>query len=288
MNSRKPTVAYGATYTTDAEAERLVSVALDAGYRTINACLAYHNIRGMGQAITKSGIPRDELAIAVLDENERRSSESGNGFDSYIAETQQVYDSLKWLGIEQIDLFMINWPVPRYMEESWRELNANSWRALEDCVDRGLIKRIGVSNFLPAHLEELKKTARLPIAANQLEVHPQFQQRGTVQHCEAKGIEVQAWAPLFKGKSLKLLIVQEIARKYGKTEAQIILRWDIQHGISPVVNSCNETRIHQNFDIFSFELSQDDMARIDGLEDGEHVMNYSYQRQVACLRGMTL
>jgi diketogulonate reductase-like aldo/keto reductase len=283
MNSA--TIGYGATYTTDKIAETLVKSALQIGYRTINTCLAYHNIRGMGNAIKNSGIPRSELTIIALDENERRSSEDAEHFDGYNAQLEQIYDSLDCLAVNHIDLYIINWPVPRYMENVWKKLNADSWRAMEDCVDKGLIKSIGVSNFLPYHIEELQKTAKLPIAANQLEIHPTFQQRDVVEYCRKQNIEILSWSPLFKGKSVKLPLIIELAAKYGKTPAQIVLRWDIQNNITPVVFSTNENRMRENIENFDFEIAEDDMALIAALDCGEHFENYSYARQQESIKG---
>lgn len=275
------TLAYGTTYTTDDDAYVSVSKALDTGYRIINTCAAYKNERGMGRAIAR--IPREELTIVSLDSNSRRSSEDPSKVDGYRTMLAQIYDSLENLSVSYIDYYLIHWPVPRYMEQMWQQLNADSWRAMEDCVEKGLIRHIGVSNFLPYHLKKLKETARLPVEVNQLEIHPSFQQRATVQFCKEQGMQVMAWSPLFKGKSVSIPQIISLAREYGKTPAQIILRWDIQQGIIPVVCSSREERMKSNIDIFHFELSTEDMAVIDSLEIGEHVDVFSYKRQLESL-----
>lgn len=276
-------IAYGTTYTTDAEAYEYTSRALEAGYRIINTCAAYGNVRGMGRAIAH--IPREDLIVVFLDSNTRRSSIYPERFDGYKAELTQIYESLENLSLSYIDYFLINWPVPRYMENVWPELNADTWRAMEDCRNKGIIKHIGVSNFLPYHLVRLRETATLPVEVNQLEIHPSFPQRETVRFCQDAGINVMAWSPLFKGSSTQLPVITELADKYGKSPAQLILRWNIQRGIVPVVCSTNESHMRSNLDVFQFEISQRDMYIIDNLENGEHVSAYSYERQRASVEG---
>jgi len=278
-------IGFGATYTSDEESYRTTSIALEAGYRIINTCAAYENERGMGRAIAASGIPRDELIIISLDSNAKRSSENPKNFDAYKAQIDQIQDSLACMPINHIDFYMIHWPVPRYMESVWEKLNAESWRAMEDCVEKGLIKNLGVSNFLAHHIKILLKTARIPIKANQLEVHPNFQQRELAELCRGLGMSIIAWSPLFKGKSMKLPAVVEISKKYSKSPAQIVLRWHLQNKITPIVSSSNEERIRANFDILNFEIEKEDMFRIDSLETGEHVDAYSYARQIASVKG---
>jgi diketogulonate reductase-like aldo/keto reductase len=272
-------IGYGSTYTSDAQAERDVSVALEAGYRLINACEGYGNERGMGRALRRSGIPRSELTIFGMDDNSKRSSEEPESFDGYKAQIEQICGDLEALGTDYLDAYFIHWPVPRYMENVWRRLNAESWAAMEECVGKGLIRRIGVSNFLPLHIDELMKSATIMPAATQLEIHPQFQQRGTVEYCRKLGMDVTAWSPLMKGAAPKLPLIVELAEKYGRTPAQIVLRWDLQKGIVPVVCSSDPGRIRSNFQIFDFELSDEDIGRIDALESGEHIEVYSYRRQ---------
>lgn len=270
-------IAYGTTYTTDEEAYQFVSEALDVGYRIINTCAAYGNEKGMGRAI--AGMARDQLTIISLDSNTKRSSTDPEHFDGYQAEMNQIYETLENLGLSYIDCYMINWPIPRYMENVWQQLNADSWRAMEDCLEKGLIRHLGVSNFLPLHLKKLMETARRPVEATQMEIHPSFQQRELVQQCKNQGMEVMAWSPLFKGRSLTLPAITSLAEKFGRTPAQIILRWNVQKGIVPVVFSSDLSRMKSNLDIFHFELKREDIDRIDALENGEHVEVFSYKRQ---------
>lgn len=270
-------VAYGTTYTTDEVAYKNVSMALEEGYRTINTCAAYNNERGMGRAL--AGVPRDLLTIVSLDSNTKRSSTDASHFSGYNATMSQIYETLENLKVGYIDYFMINWPVPRYMEPVWQQLNSDSWRAMEECVQKKIIKHIGVSNFLPCHLEALQKTAILPMEITQLEIHPSFQQRETVSYCRECGMEIMAWSPLFKGRSVTIPEIVQLANQYGKTPAQIILRWHIQKDIVPVVCSSNKERMRSNIDIFDFEIREEDMALIDSLESGEHVEAFSYVRQ---------
>jgi diketogulonate reductase-like aldo/keto reductase len=219
-----------------------------------------------------------------MDSNSKRSSEDAEHFDGYKAQLEQIYGDIEALGVDYLDIYCIHWPVPRYMEKVWRRLNAESWRAMEDCVRKGLIKRIGVSNFLPLHIEELMKTATIAPSVTQLEIHPRFRQRDTVAYCRERGFDITAWSPLMKGASLELPLIRELAEKYGKTPAQIVLRWDIQNGVTPIVCSSKPERIRSNFQIFDFELSADDMAGIDALDSDEHIEVYSYGRRQESLR----
>lgn len=279
------TVAFGTTYTSDDVAYKSVSVALEEGYEIFNTCAAYKNLKGMGRALSE--VPRESIKIIALDSNEKRSSIAAESFDGYTAEMRQIFATLEDLRTDYLDMFIVNWPVPRYMENVWQKLNADTWRAMEECVNKGLIKQIGVSNFLQCHLETLKKTAQLPIAVNQLEIHPNFQQKELVQYCQNSGVEVQAWSPLFKGKAVQIPTICEIAQKYAKSPAQIVLRWNIQNRILPIVCSSVRERIRENRDIFDFALTEEDMRQIDLLESGEHVDVYSYQRQQESLRWFT-
>jgi len=281
-----PTVGYGITLPTDEDAYVGVTKALEVGYRLINTSSDYENEKGMGKAVSASGLPRQELIIVSLDSNAKRSCEIPQSFNGYNSQLEQIYNSLESLSVDYIDYYMIHWPVPRYMEKVWRKLNADSWLAMEDCVKKGLIKHLGVSNFLPFHINELMKTAILPIEVNQLEIHPNFQQRETVQYCRNAGMKIMAFSPLFKGKSLALPEICRLAEKHGKTPAQIILRWNIQHNISPVVCSTNAERIASNFNIFDFEISDEDIGLIDNLETGEHIDYYSYIRQQESLKSI--
>lgn len=275
-------IAYGTTYTTDDVAYENVCMALEEGYKVFNTCAAYKNLKGMGRAL--SAVPRKSVSIIALDSNEQRSSMAAKEFDGYTAEMRQIHAVLEDLRTDYLDTFLIHWPVPRYMERVWQKLNADSWRAMEECVKKGLIKQIGVSNFLQGHLATLNKTAQLPIAVNQLEIHPSFQQKELVRYCQNSGIQVQAWSPLFKGKAVQIPAICEIAKKHAKSPAQIVLRWNIQNRILPIVCSSDRERIRENRDIFDFALSAEDMRRIDSLESGEHVDVYSYQRQRESMR----
>lgn len=279
-------VAFGATYTTDEEAYKYTSMALEEGYRIINTCAAYENERGMGRAL--AGVPRDSLTIVSLDCNTKRSSTDASHFSGYSATMSQVYETLENLNVGYIDYFLINWPIPRYMESVWQQLNSDSWRAMEECVKKRIIKHIGVSNFLPYHLEALQKTASLPIEITQLELHPNFQQRETVSYCRRCGMEIMAWSPLFKGRSVKIPTIIQLANQYGKTPAQIILRWHIQKNIIPVVYSSNRERMRSNINVFDFEICEKDMVLIDSLESGEHIEVFSYARQQESIREVKL
>jgi len=283
----KPTVGYGITYTTDDVAYDAVGKALEVGYRLINTCSAYENEQGIGKALLASCIPRSELTIVALDSNSKRSSKNPVNFDGYKAQINQIENSLSILKMDYIDIYLIHWPVPRYMEGQWRRLNSDSWRAMEDCVHKGMIKHIGVSNFLPYHIKVLQQTAKMPIEVNQLEIHPNFQQKETVDYCRKQGMDIMSWSPLFKGKAVCLPCILDLASKYNKTPAQIILRWNLQKGIAPVVCSTNVDRMRSNYDVFDFHIEESDIRLIDALETGEHVEAFSYVRQKESLKDVS-
>ncbi|MEH7110039.1 aldo/keto reductase, partial [Bacillus sp. JJ1764] len=200
------------------------------------------------------GIPREELFITSKVWN------SDQGYES----TLQAYEtSLKKLGLDYLDLYLIHWPgKDRYKE---------TWKALEKLYKDGKVRAIGVSNFNVHHLEELLKDAEIKPMVNQVEFHPHLTQKDLLAFCQKEGIQLEAWSPLKQGQLLDDPTINQIAEKYGKTAAQVILRWDVQNKVVTIPKSIKEERIIQNADIFDFELSADDMARIDGLNKDERV-----------------
>ncbi len=230
------------------EVENAVKTALKIGYRSIDTAALYENERGVGKAIRDSGIPREEIFVTTKVWNDR------HGYDSTL---NAFEESRKKLGLEYIDLYLIHWPVPEKFKETWR--------ALEKLYSDGLVRAIGVSNFQIHHLEELMESCEVKPAVNQVEFHPLLTQKKLLVFCKEHNIQMEAWAPLMRGGVLDAPIIKKIAEKYGKTPAQVVLRWDLQHGVVTIPKSVREERIKENSDIFDFQLTSEEMGQIDSL-----------------------
>ena len=249
-----PQLGFGVCLIDPAETERIVSVALEAGYRHIDTAAIYGNEEGVGRAIAASGIPRDEIYVTTKLWNDRHGDA-----DAALAE------SLDRLGLDHVDLYLIHWPCPaqdRYVE---------AWRSLTGLREQGLTTSIGVSNFLPAHLERLAMVTPVTPAVNQIELHPFFQPWKDIDTARAHGTKVQAWAPLGQGK-YGLLSQPELvdaAVAHGVSPAQVVLRWHLQNGIIVFPKSQTPARIRENIDILGFELTDAEMSAITSLDEGE-------------------
>lgn len=229
-----------------------VKTAVRLGYRSIDTAAIYENERSVGQAIrealAESGLRREDLFVTSKVWN------ADLGYESTLAAYEA---SLERLGLDYLDLYLIHWPVAGKYKDAWR--------ALETLYKAGRVKAIGVSNFQVHHLEDLLKDAEVVPVVNQVEFHPRLTQQELRSFCAGKGIQLEAWSPLMQGQLLDDPTLQEIAAKRGKSIAQVILRWDLQHGVVTIPKSTKEHRIAENASVFDFELSADEMARIDGL-----------------------
>lgn len=244
----KPLVGLGVYKADDgAEVEQAIRMALEAGYRSIDTAAIYENEAGVGKAIRDSKIPREEIFVTTKVWNTEQGYES----------TLQAFDtSLQKLGLDYIDLYLVHWPVPGKYKETWR--------ALETLYKKGLVRSIGVSNFHIHHLEDLLSVCEVKPMLNQIEMHPFLIQEELRQYCEQHGIYVEAWRPLMRG-NLEVPLVQEMAERYQKTPAQIVLRWDLQHKVLVIPKSVRKERIIENAGLFDFELTDEDMTMLDGL-----------------------
>jgi 2,5-diketo-D-gluconate reductase A len=230
-----------------------VSKALEVGYRHVDTAQGYQNEEGVGEAIANSGISRDELWV---------TTKLANGKHERSDAVAELKISLEKLRLDHVDLYLIHWPTPSsgdYVE---------TWKGMQDALDQGLAKSIGVSNFQPAHLDKIIEATGKTPAVNQIEVHPTFANQTAVDGSSKHGINVESWSPLGLGSDLKNATVGEIAQATGKTPAQVILRWHLQKGYIVFPKSVTPSRIEENFDVFDFELSDDDIAKIDALDEG--------------------
>ncbi|MFB6990206.1 MULTISPECIES: aldo/keto reductase [unclassified Streptomyces] len=252
-----PQLGYGVWQVPDDEAARTVATAIEAGYRSIDTAAIYENEKGTGRAVAASGVAREELFVTTKLWN------SEQGYDS----TLRAFDaSLDRLGLDHVDLYLIHWPVPA------KDAYIDTYKAFERIYSEGRAKAIGVSNFLPEHLERLLGETSVVPAINQIELHPQLQQAESRALHAKHGIATEAWSPLGQGKGLlEVPTVVAIARKHGRTPAQVVLRWHIQTGNVVIPKSVTPSRIVENLDVFGFELDADDLAAFAALDEGKRL-----------------
>lgn len=251
-----PQLGYGVFLVPPDDTERAVSEALEIGYRHIDTAAIYRNEEGVGAAIAKSGIPRDELFITTKLWNDRQGGEEPH---------RAIDESLQKLGLDQVDLYLVHWPAPK------RGTYVNAWEKLVAIREAGKARSIGVSNFHVQHLEEVIEATGVTPAINQIELHPAYQRRDITSWAAEHGVHIESWGPLGQGKYdlLELPAVVDAASAHGKSPAQAVLRWHIQRGFIVFPKSVRRERLQENFDLFDFELVDDEMAAIDALDRGE-------------------
>lgn len=253
-----PVIGFGTWQTPDGDvAYQSVLDALKAGYRHIDTAAAYGNEASVGRAIKDSGIPREELFV---------TSKLWNDSHSYEAAKIALDKSLDLLGLDYLDLYLIHWPNPLINRRDWDKANAEAWRYMEDAYTEGKIRAIGVSNFQIEHLEALLKTATIRPMVNQLFINPSDLEQDVVDYNKAHDILTEAYSPLGTGSLLAVPQINDIAAKYDKTAAQVLVRWSLQHGFLPLPKSTHAERINQNAAVFDFELTDAEIATLDQLE----------------------
>ncbi|MER8407684.1 MULTISPECIES: aldo/keto reductase [unclassified Mesorhizobium] len=246
-----PQIGLGVWQVDPAITAKVVRWGIEAGYRLIDTAEGYQNEEGVGQAIRSAGVPRSELFI---------TSKLRNGAHQRDAALRAFDETMSKLGIEQIDLFLIHWPVPsqdRYVE---------AWKTLIELRQSGRIKSIGVSNFNQDHLERIIGETGVTPTVNQIELHPRFQQRDKREFHDRHNIRIESWSPLGSGRLLSDPTLESIARKHGKSVAQTIVRWHLQEGLIVIPKSIHQDRIAANFDVFDFELEAKDLELIRGMD----------------------
>lgn len=254
---RIPCIGFGTWQSRDGEGVAAVKSALEAGYRLIDTAAAYGNELSVGAAIRESCVPRDQIFITSKLRN------SAHGYDA----TMEAFEwSTQKLGTDYLDLYLIHWPNPLQFRPIWKEATRGTWRAFEALYRAGRIRAIGVSNFMPHHIEMLMETAAIQPMVNQLKLCPGITQDAAVEYCRARGILVEAYSPFGTGSIFSAPEIREIAARYRKSIGQVCLRWSLQMGYLPLPKSGNPARIRENLDVLDFDLSEEDMAKIASLK----------------------
>ena len=234
----------------------VVRLALQIGYRHLDTAQMYGNEMGVGLALAESGIARDEIYITTkLGNAKHRPDDVRHSFDQ----------SMERLDLDYLDLFLMHWPLPTLYDGDF----VSTWQAMASLIGSGRVRSVGVSNFQPAHLDRIVSATGVVPAVNQIEVHPYFRNDAARVASARHGVVIEAWSPLGQGTVLQDSVIAAIARTSGKSVAQVVLRWHIQHGHTIFPKSNHEERMRENLDIFDFELSTGEMARIDALDRGE-------------------
>lgn len=263
--SRVPAIGFGTYNAKGGDNLQMIKDAIEAGYRYFDTASLYGTERALGQAIKESGLPREEFILA----SKAWTDEMG------YEETKAAFArSLNRLQTDYLDLYLIHWPKASEEDEDWKKRCQETWRAMEKLVREGKIKAIGLSNFLPHHLDVILESATIKPAVNQLELHIGYSQEAAVAYTQGKGILVQAWSPLARGNMEEHPVIKSLAAKYGKSKAQVCLRFLYQKGIMPIVKSANIDRMQENMYIFDFELSREEIQMLECMPQntwqGEH------------------
>lgn len=263
--SKVPAMGFGTYNAKGGDNLQMIKEAIEVGYRYFDTASLYGTERALGQAIKESGIPREFFFLA----SKAWTDEMG-----YEEVKEALKRSLNRLQTEYLDLYLIHWPKVSEKDTGWKKRCQDTWRAMEELVREGKVKAIGLSNFLPHHLDVILEIATIKPAVNQLELHIGYSQEAAVAYTQSKGILVQAWSPLARGAMEEQPLILELAQKYEKTMAQVCLHFLYQKGIMPIVKSANRTRMLENMQIFDFELEREDIQMLECMPQntwqGEH------------------
>lgn len=260
-----PAIAFGTYKAADGKSADVIRAAIGAGYRYFDTASFYGTETYLAEAVRESGIPREEFFIAS------KLWKDEMGYENVKSAFERTLDNLE---TDYLDLYLIHWPLPEPGYKEWRQLDKETWKAMEELYEAGKIRAIGLSNFLPHHIENILEDCRVKPAVDQIEYHPGYSQEAAVSYCQERGILVQAWSPVGRRRVLEEPLVKELAVKYGVSPAQICLKFAVQRGIVPLPKSSSEERMKENLDLYSFDLEQDDIWRLTTMPQagwsGEH------------------
>ena len=260
-----PAVAFGTYKAADGKSADVIRAAIGAGYRYFDTASFYGTETYLAEAIRESGIPRREFFIAS------KLWKDEMGYENVKSAFERTLNNLR---TDYLDLYLIHWPLPEPGYKDWKQLDKETWRAMEELYHAGKVRAIGLSNFLPHHIENILEDCRVRPAVDQIEYHPGYSQEAVVNYCRERGILVQAWSPIGRSRVLDEPLVKELAAKYGVSPAQICLKFAVQRNIIPLPKSSSGDRMRENLDLYSFELEQDDIWRLSTMPQtgwsGEH------------------
>ena len=260
-----PCVAYGTYKAADEHGADIITAAVEEGYRYFDTASFYETEEYVAEAIRRSGLPREDFFIAT------KLWKDEMGYEEALAAFER---SLKRLNTDYIDLYLIHWPKPTPDCENWKQLDIDTWRALEKLYKEGKVRAIGVSNFLPHHLDNILENCEVKPMVDQIEYHAGYTQEATVQYCKQHDILVQAWSPISRGRIFHDITLNELAEKYQVSVAKLALRFCIQNGIVPLPKAATRERMRENKNLFDFVISDEDMKRINTIPQvgwsGEH------------------
>lgn len=252
-----PKLGFGTWQSKDGEeAYQAVREALRVGYRHIDTAAIYGNEESVGRAIKDSGIPREQIFVTTKLWNDKHSYEGAK---------EALATSLAKLGLDYVDLYLIHWPNPVALRDRWQSANQEAWRAMEEALEAGQVRAIGVSNFLEHHLDSLLETATIKPAVNQIRLSPGITQANLVERCRKENIAIEAWSPLGQGELFNNATVQTMADKYGVSVGKLLLTWSLQQDFIPLPKSVTPSRIADNFDAFGLILSEEDLLSLSQL-----------------------
>lgn len=248
-----PAVAFGTYKAADGKSADVIRTAIEAGYRYFDTASFYGTETYLAEAVRESGIARDEIFIAS------KLWKTEMGYDNVKSAFRRTLDNLK---TDYLDLYLIHWPLPEPGYKDWKQLDKETWKAMEELVREGKIRAIGLSNFLPHHIENILEDCTVKPAVDQIEYHPGYSQEAVVQYCKERDILVQAWSPIGRQRVLTEPLVQELGGKYGVSPAKICLKFAVQRGIIPLPKSSSMERMKENLDLWSFEMDEEDIWRL--------------------------
>jgi diketogulonate reductase-like aldo/keto reductase len=273
-----PLLGYGTAESKNSQ-ETIVKIkaALNCGYRLFDTAKAYDNEESLGIALQEylgenSSITRKDLII---------SSKVANEDQGYYSTLKAFEASINKLQLDYLDIYLIHWPIPKAHEKDYIDLNQETWQAMEELYFDQKVRAIGVCNFLARHIKQISDGAAIKPMINQIEIHPQYQEKELVDYCQRQGIVVEGWGPFRAGQIFDVVLLQQISQKYGKSVSQICIRWSLQSGIIPLPKASSVARMLENLDVFNFSIENEDMRLIDSLDSNDAHADYgNYKRQL--------